>query len=76
MSERDVARKACNAAYARRLCGLVPRDDDLTYCGDFDVQGVVNATPIPRPDNHNHDWHWREMWKVFEQEWKAFEGAA
>ena len=72
-SERDAARKACHGAYGNRLMrhlGLVLPIPKPDYCGVFDYNSVASAAPLPNPENHKHEWHWSELRRIFDEEWK------
>ncbi len=64
MDDYDTALAAAEQAFARRLCGMSPREGANRYTGPFDYMAVVDAAPLPRssyPDAH------RKAWSVFRQ---------
>ena len=71
--ERGVVLKALNTAYAHRIFRKLGMGFPLAespYTGSFDFMSIVNATPLPEADNHNHKWYWEQLWKNFNEAWK------
>ena len=74
MDNRAEALKAVNLAYSHRITsnlGVPTALPEPSYDGAFDYRAVAYAAPIPNPDNHDHKWHWAQLWEIFDQEWQA-----
>jgi hypothetical protein len=75
VGEKDVAKKAVNSAYAHRVMQHLGFEFNITqpeYSGDFDYQSVAESAGLPDIDDHKHEKHWREVWRLFERAWEEY----
>lgn len=64
MDDYDTALACAEQAFARRICGMSPRESADRYVGPFDFMAVVNSIPLPRSNTPNAH---RKSWAVFRQ---------
>jgi hypothetical protein len=70
MSEQDTARRATCSAFAVKICGMEPKTQG--YHGDFPYMDVVNSAPVPAIGEHKHAYHWGELFRIFDEEWRKY----
>ena len=69
--EKNAALRAASVIYAKRVCGMAPPCDTF-YLGDFDVESVAKAAPLPKDTSeYSHRAAWTGFRNLFEEEWRA-----
>lgn len=82
MIDRDLARMATIISYRNRVTESAHLADGSRllppgkpkYKGNFHYQNVADAAPLPNgADVRDHRVTWRELYRLFDEEWRMFE---